>query len=558
MTTAPGRRAPVLLALCLALAGLAVAAWPATPPAGAHAELVSTTPADGARLDTAPEAVQLTFSEGVSATLGAVRVLDRTGSRVDRGGVEVGDGVVTVALRDLADGAYIVAWRVVSADSHPIHGSFTFTVGEGATRIDDDLAASLLGDEGDGPWKVIGAATRVLGYGGALLAAGLAAFLALAHDRGPERPALRRLLRVAAGVGALGILVELPIRAALATGLGPDSLTAPGVAGQLLGDRVGLGMAVALLTLLFLAVDGGSDRLLAGGGVVALGVALALSGHTATTSPEVLAVGSDAVHVGAAAVWLGGVIGCLVVVAARRRAGTSGAAVVVRFSGVAGVALAGVAVAGSALGWTQVRSLHALTSTSYGQLLIAKVAVVGLVALLGGLNRYRLVPILERDRPDGGSDGPHPLGANVTRLLRRTLAAEAALLLVVVGVTAFLVDVTPARSAVAAPFADSAELGDGRVDIDVDPTRAGRTTIHVYAYDEGGQLLDVPEGIELVLALPSADISGLERVPEPTGTGHWTLIGDDLSIGGTWTIDVVARITLYDELTATFTVPIQP
>jgi copper transport protein len=562
VTTAPGRRAPVLLALALALAGLAVAAWPATPPAGAHAELVGTAPADGARLDAAPEAVQITFSEDVSATLGAVRVLDRTGSRVDRGGVEVGGGVVTVALRDLADGAYVVAWRVVSADSHPIHGSFTFTVGDGAERIDDDLAASLLGDEGDGPWKVIGAGTRLLGDGGALLAAGLAAFLALAHDRGPERPALRRLLRVAAGVGALGILVELPVRAALATGLGPDSLTAPGVAGQLLGDRVGIGMAVALLTLLFLAVDGGSDRLLAGGGVVALGVALALSGHTATTSPEVLAVGSDAVHVGAAAVWLGGVVGCLVVVAARRRAGTSGAAVVVRFSGVAGVALAGVAVAGSALGWTQVRSLHALTSTSYGQLLIAKVAVVGLVALLGGLNRYRLVPILERDRPDEPADEqpgePHPLSATVTRLLRRTLAAEAALLLVVVGVTAFLVDVTPARSAVAAPFAASAELGDGRVDIDVDPTRAGRTTIHVYAYDEGGRLLDVPEGVELVFALPSSDISGLERVPEPTGTGHWTLVGDDLSIGGTWTIDVVARVSLYDELTATFTVPIQP
>ncbi|HEX7131431.1 MAG TPA: hypothetical protein VF228_02600, partial [Iamia sp.] len=116
----------------------------------------------------------------------------------------------------------------------------------------------------------------------------------------------------------------------------------------------------------------------------------------------------------------------------------------------------------------------------------------------------------------------------------------------------------PARSAVAAPFADSAPLGDGRVDLDVDPTRAGRTTIHVYAYGEDGQLLDVPEGIELVFALPSSDISGLERVPEPTGTGHWTLVGDDLSIGGTWTIEVVARVSLFEEQTATFTVPIQP
>ncbi|HMJ77481.1 MAG TPA: copper resistance protein CopC, partial [Iamia sp.] len=511
-------------------------------------------PGDGAQLGAAPESVEITFSENVSATLGAVRVLDRSGDRVDRGGVETGGGVVTVALEDLDDGAYIVAWRVVSADSHPIHGSFTFTVGDGAERIDRDLAAALLGDPGDGPWKVVGAGTRALGYGGALLAAGLAVFLALAHDRGPERPALRRLLRVAAGVGAIGILAELPVRAALATGLGPDALTEPGVAGQLLGDRVGIGMAVALLTLLFLAVDAGRDRLLAGGGVVALGVAFAIAGHTATTSPAVLAVGSDTVHVAAASVWLGGLVGCLVVVAARRRAGTTSAAVVMRFSGVAGIALGAVAVAGSALGWSEVRTLHALTSTSYGQLLIAKVAIVGVVAMLGAANRSRLVPILERDLAADGS----ALSTKVTRLLRRTLTAEVALLVVVVGLTAFLVDVTPARSAVAAPFAETAPLDDGRVDIDVDPTRAGRTTIHVYIYDEGGQLRDLPEGIELVFALPSSDISGLERTPDPTGPGHWTLVGDDLSIGGTWTIEVVARVSLYEEQTASFTVSIQP
>lgn len=537
------------LLLVALLGGLALAtAAPATPVA-AHAELVSTAPADGAGLDAAPGTVEVAFSEDVSTTLGAIRVLDRTGTRVDRGDVEDRGDTVTVGLEDLADGAYIVSWRVVSADSHPIHGSFTFTVGDGVERIDDDLAASLLGDDGDGPWKVVGAGTRVLGYGGALLAAGLAMFLAFAHDRGPERPVLRRLLRVGAAVGAVGILAELPVRAALATGLGPDALFESGVAGQLLGDRVGIGMAVALLTLLFLAVDGGGDRLLAGGGIVALGVALAIAGHTATTSPQVVAVGSDAVHVGAGAVWLGGVAGSLVVVGARRRAGTPAAAVVLRFSGIAALALAAVTVGGAVLGWTQVRSLDALTSTSYGRLLMAKVAIVGLLALLGAFNRFRLLPVLDRD----GVDRPA-----VSRLLRRTLVAEAALLLVVVGVTGFLVDITPARAAVAAPFVGSADLGDGRVDIDVDPTRAGPTTIHVYVYDEGGRLLDLPEGIELVFALPSAEISGLEREPTVTGTGHWTYDGDDLSIGGTWTIEVVARVSLYEEQTATFTVPIQP
>lgn len=542
-----------VLAVALVAAVGGGAAWPSGP-AAAHAELLSTTPADGSRADTSPSEVTLTFSETVSAGLGAVRVLDREGARVDDGDVEGRGGVVGVGLDgDLPDGSYVVAWRVVSADSHPIHGSFTFGVGEGAARIDADLVASLLGDDGDGPWKVVGAATRFLAYGGGLVAIGLAVFLALAHDGGPERDRLRTTLRIAAGVGAVGLVAELPVRAALATGLGPDSITEGGVLAQLLGDRVGIALAVALLTLLFVAVDAGREAVVALGGAIALGLALGLSGHTATSTPAWLGTASDAAHVAAAAVWLGGLVGCAVVAHARRREGTSAAAVVVRFSSLAAVALGGVAVAGGLLGWTEVRSLDALRTTAYGQLLMAKVAIVALVAALGAVNRFRLVPVLERDQ------ARERLGPRALRVLRRTLVAEVALLVVVVALTAVLVDVTPARAAVAAPYVGSEPLGEeGRVDIDVDPTRAGPTTIHVYAYDTDGQLMRAPQGVVVRFSLPAAGVTGLERTPDATGIGHWTIEGDDLSIPGTWTVEVLIRLTVYEEATASFQVPIQP
>ncbi len=534
----------LLLGAALVLATLTL--WPASP-AGAHAELVGTTPGDGARLTEAPTEVTLTFNEGVSAALGAVRVLDREGRRVDTGDVEARGPVVSVGLEDLDDGAYVVAWRAVSADSHPIHGSTTFVVGDTAERLSDDLVQSLIGGGGDGGWRIVGMATRLAAYGGALLATGLAVFLTWAHDGGDERSRLRRVLRVAAGVGALGLLAELPVRAALATGLGPRSLTETGVARQLLGDRVGIGLVVALLTLLFVAVDGGRDRIVAAGATVALAVALALSGHTATGSVVVATV-ADAAHVAAGAVWFGGLVGCALV--ARSRRGVAGGAtpVVLRFSGPAAVALAGVTVGGAVLGWTQVRSLDALTSTPYGRLLIAKVVVVGLAAAIGGLNRLRLLPVLQHT----------PDHARATTLLRRAVGAEAALLLLVIGATAVLVDVTPAKDSVAGPYAAAAPLGDGRVEIDVSPTRAGRTTIHVYAYDAGGDPLPVPDGLSLVMSLPANEVTGIERRPVPTGTGHWTLLGDDLSIGGTWTIEVVARVSDFEQETATFTVPIRP
>lgn len=527
----------------------------AAAPASAHAAVSSTLPADGARLERAPTEVIMSFSEDVSVALGAVRVLDREGERVDRGGIEVSGREVAVAVEDLADGPYLVAWRAVSADSHPINGSFTFVVGDGGDRIDDELVDSLLGDDGDGPWRAVGAATRFLGYAGGLLAVGLAVFLTFAHDGGDERRSLVRTARIAALWGVVGVLLELPVRAALATGLGPDSITEPGVLGQLLGGSVGIGIAVTALTLVFLAVDGGGDRVLSLGAIAAFGLGVGVAGHTATTSPEVLAIGSDAAHAGAAAVWLGGLVGCAVVLARRRGTASSAAPVVLRFSGVAGLALGVVAIAGATLGWTQVRSLDALTSTPYGQLLIAKVSIVGLVAFLGWVNRSRLVPALDRATDEGTtSASAEPAAA---RLVRRTVIAEGALLVVVVALTSVLVDVTPARSAVAAPFAGSAPLGEGRVEMTVDPTRAGRTTIHIYVYDEAGQLSDVEEGIELEFALPASQVAGLERTPEPTGPGHWTLIGDDLSIAGTWTIDVVARVSLYEEQTATFDVQIK-
>lgn len=545
-------RRPVAARLALVVV-LAALGWGwAAAPASAHASVSSTLPTDGAQLERTPTEVTLSFSEDVSVALGAVRVLDREGRRVDRGGIEVTGRQVAVAVEELPEGPYLVAWRAVSADSHPIHGSFTFVVGDGGGRIDDELIDSLLGDDGDGPWRAVGAGVRFLGYAGALLAVGLAVFLTFAHDRGDERAILIRTARVASLIGVAGVLLELPVRAALATGLGPDSITEPGVLRQLLGDSVGIGIAVTALTLVFLAIDGGRDRILSLGAVAALGIGVGIAGHTATTSPAALAVGSDAVHAGAAAVWLGGLVGCAVVLTKRRGSAAAAAPVVLRFSGVAGLALGAVAIAGAALGWTQVRSLDALTSTPYGQLLIAKVAVVGVVVLLGWVNRTRLVPAL--GRAVGGATTEPSNRPAAARLMRRTVIAEAALLVVVVGLTSVLVDVTPARSAVAAPFAGSAPLGDGRVEMTVDPTRTGTTTIHIYVYDQAGQLSDVAEGVELEFALPAAQVAGLERVPEPTGLGHWTLVGDDLSIAGTWTIDVVARVSLYEEQTATFDV----
>nr|WP_231709304.1 copper resistance CopC family protein [Arthrobacter sp. zg-Y895] len=108
------------------------------PPAAAHDELTGSTPGNGAVVDTAPESVELTFSNVPAAIGSEVRVLDEEGTDWAEGQVRILDNTATQQLRPGAPaGSYTVQWRVVSSDAHPIEGTFGFTVaGGGGTATD--------------------------------------------------------------------------------------------------------------------------------------------------------------------------------------------------------------------------------------------------------------------------------------------------------------------------------------------------------------------------------------------------------------------------------------
>jgi copper transport protein len=230
--------------------------------------------------------------------------------------------------------------------------------------------------------------------------------------------------------------------------------------------------------------------------------------------------------------------------------GPSGA-IVARFSTVAASALVMVATTGTLLGWAEVRARRALTSTTYGWLLIAKVGIVAAVALVAGYNRYRLVPALQRAEKQGTSAWSH---------LRRTVRLEAVGLLVAIGLTAVLVNVNPARNAagIGTIFTSTQALGDNSVNLVVDPDRAGRNSIHLYLLDPTGRPAPLAQELHLELSFPANDIGPIERTPFVAGPGHYQLDGSDLSISGTWQIVIVARVSKFEEQTATFAVTVNP
>ncbi len=511
----------------------------AAAPASAHAVLEASTPGDGAQLDEAPSEVTLEFNESVSADLGGVRVYESGGSRVDEGAVHVEDGVVSVGLRDgLGDGAYVATYRVVSADGHPVRGGIVFSVGD--VEADPALLSQFFDEGADRPWQVAGALFRWIAYAGTLLAAGGAVFLALVHDGGPDRARLSRVVLVAAAVGAVGILLALPVQAALATGEGAGAIFQSGVLRAVLEEGVGWSIAVSLIGLALLTL--GRDRriFLLGGAALACG-GFALSGHTRSTDVKAVATLADVAHVLAAGVWFGGVV-LLVLTLRNRKAAdddpAGGAGVVARFSQVAAVAVIVLTAAGLTLAWSEVRALRALTSTTYGWTLLAKVGVAALVGVLALYNRYRLVPAVQKER------APRAWG-----LLGRTLRWEAIGLVVVLAITGVLVNVTPARSAagIGQIFTGDIDLGEsGSVNVVVDPARAGFNQIHLYFYDPDGRPADLTDDVTVNLSLPADDIGPIRRTPVRAGPNHFQLDGNDLVTGGRWIIEVVATISRFE------------
>jgi copper transport protein len=251
------------------------------------------------------------------------------------------------------------------------------------------------------------------------------------------------------------------------------------------------------------------------------------------------------VHVWAAATWFGGLVLLVLLLRARADDPISAGRVVARFSRLATLSIVVVGVAGGTLAYTEVKAVKALTTTTYGWVLIAKVAVVALVAAMGAYNHFRLVPALE--------SAPR----KASRLLRRTVGFEATAMVGVIVLAAVLVGVTPARTAagISGIYSDTQPLGSGSVNLVVDPDKVGTNSMHLYVLDQGGRNIDVVS-IEVDTSLPANGIAAIASTPFAAGPGHYQVDGLQLPIAGTWTIEIKARVSKFEEATATFQVTV--
>ncbi|MFF7256742.1 copper resistance CopC/CopD family protein [Streptomyces microflavus] len=416
----PFAAAALVAALVSLLFGLMLAG---AGPASAHAALTGSDPQDGAVVATAPKEVTLTFSEAIAVGDGSIRVLDPSSKRADTGaepkdlsegstvryGVELHPG--------LPDGTYTVAWQAVSADSHPISGAFTFSIG-----APSETTVALPSEEvGGGPVGVVYGIARYAAYTGFVLLVGGAAFVLGCWPRGASvRPMQRLVVRGWVTLTAATLVMLLLRNPYTGSGKFADAFDLDGLQ-AVLDTKPGAALVSRLLLLgaaaLFIAVLFGTYArredavekkdltfgLAVGGGVVAAGIAAtwAMSEHASTGLQAGIAMPVDVLHLLAVAAWLGGLVSLLV---ALYRTPDIGSRAVRRFSRVAFGSVLVLAATGIYQSWRQVGSWSALTGTRYGQLLIIKVALIAVLLAVAWFSRRWTARLTDMAAASGGAE----------------------------------------------------------------------------------------------------------------------------------------------------------
>lgn len=505
--------------------GLVVACWLLVPRvAGAHAGLQASDPAPGVALGAPPTAVRLSFSENASATLSTVRVLDRAGGSHEEGRPQptTDPRTLDVRLARLPDGVYTVDWRIVSAvDGHTTAGAFAFGVGVDPTAVGP--ATSTAKNPPPSAYEVVG---RWVLIGGLVLLVGAAAGGALAFGD-PSGGILGLAGWLASAVG-LVVLADAQRRNA---GASFADLLDTSVGRALLwrgAAIVAAGVAVAAAARARAeTIRRPAMALAAVAAMAAIAVHVA-AGHAAAGSARSLQALSQWAHFAAVGVWIGGLAALILHV--RGAPSTDKAAAVRRFAALAVGGLAVVTVTGGVRALNELTSWREVADTGYGRAVVAKILLIGAIALLAARNRWRSLPALE----------------TTLEPLRRTSRGELVLAGSALVVAAMLGSLAPPASARTAPPAIAVTGIDVATTVRVKFTAASRQpgpnrfTVRAVDYDSRRPVGPARVSLRFT-ALDDPDLASTTLALTRAARGSFAGEGANLVFDGRWRVDVLIQ-----------------
>jgi copper transport protein len=496
-------------------------------PAAAHAELLNTTPANGTQLRRWPTEVQLTFTESVNLIDGGIRLVDRVGTTVPTPDPTVhGHTVIWPMPADIPDGPYVVSWRVVSSDGHPIAGAFSFGVGTAATAVGSvSSVGSGAPTESTAPWQVV--IIRLAGYVAFAMFAGIAVFLLFCAPDASKNPTLQLLTRIGLIGGAAAAVAAILVQGPYTAGSPMTRLLSARLIQETLATPFGIAMMVRLaLYAGLLVLVWRLPRILTGyaewlvpAGVVGIAITIAAAGHGAASGP--LELGVDALHALTAGLWVGGLLALVVV------GRTVQPRALQKFSTLAMVSVLTLITTGTLNALQHLSSIGQLLLTDYGLTLMLKLTLVAGTLVAAAVSRRRV------------KQNQVPL---------RSVRVEAAMTVAVLAVTALLsMTAPPPQAGTSISHAGHTDgpgtlndsvrlsLGDrGEASLAVLPTETG-SHLHLILRDTSGRPLPGAR-VTLKVANPSRNIAPIP-IPMSLQDGVWVAIYR-FPFPGTWKVIV--------------------
>lgn len=504
----------------------------------AHAALTGAVPADGAVVEAPPKTLSLSFSEPVSPLVlklvlpdGQVKALDSFVLR---------DRTLEITPPEgLSAGTHVLTWRVVSEDGHPVGGSVVFSIGEPAG------APQVAGQAVDWPVRIALWLARTVLYAGLFFGIGgvfTANWLIEGKEPWPVRAALP--------LGLLATVLSLGLQGLDALGMPLSGFFDPAV--WKAGFATSFGTTVAVLSgafcLAILAVcrrpallchSMSAAALILGGG------ALALSGHASAASPQWLTRPAVFAHAVTIAVWVGAL---LPLACALRRDGEAARMALGRFSRLIPLCVGLLALAGIVLAVIQVGTPTALLSTAYGNVLLAKIALLLLLAVLVAVNRWMLT--------DPAARGD----AGAVRRLGRAVIIESLIVLAIFAVAATWRFTPPPRAlaiAAAGPASVHIHSDKAMAEVTVSPGHAGPVEVSAIVLSADFAPLAAKE-VTFVFSNPEAGIEPMRRKAELQADGSWRATGVVLPLAGRWQVRLDILVSDFDLVRLQDAVDIRP
>lgn len=486
----------------------------------AHAQLDGSNPAEGAVVETMPDAVTLTFTEEISPLV--LRWVTPAGTTAEAEGAARGK-VLSVAPPAGADrGTHVLSWRIVSGDGHPVGGALTFHLGaaSGTAGGIDETGSATTGT----------AALRFLLSLALVASVGAAIIPAFASRSAPE-PRLRRF-------GVASAILTLPL-ALLFLGFHGLDLMALAVADMLTpapwraAAASPVARTAALSVLAAMTAGAALSRPRQAPALAVLAWALAAmsyaaSGHAVAAPPQILSTIAVAIHAAAMIFWTGALAPLLMALR-----GPDAAIRLRRFSTIAIGMVVALVLSGAMLVAAQAGDPAALIGSDYGRVLGVKLALAALLLGLAALNRLRLTPALAAGKPGAGA------------AMARSIRAEIALAILILALAALFRLTPPPRALVGTAAPAHVHLHGAKVmaDIAVTPARAGPVDLAIAI--QGGDFAALsPRAVEVALSPADGALEPVRGAATLGEDGLWRAGPLTIPRAGDW--EVTLRILITD------------